>query len=126
MIASVLQDGPLILSPDSATQTPEIIWSAIAPNLILMLGGVLLLTVVSLVRGRLPRWFHAAWTVVVAVAAFVAIVPLWQRVQDQGASTVMAGAVGLDGFSLFVTGVICISVALGALLLDGYLRREHL
>ncbi len=126
MIAPVLQDQPLILSPDTAAQTPEIIWSAIAPNLILMLGGVLLLTVVSLVRGRLPRWFHSAWTVVVAVLAFAAIVPLWQRVQEDGASTVMAGAVGLDGFSLFVTGVICISVALGALLLDGYLRREGL
>lgn len=125
MIAPVLQDQPLILSPESAT-TPEIIWSAIAPNLILMLGGVLLLTVVSLVRGRLPRWFHVAWTVAVAVLAFAAIVPLWHRVQEDGASTVMAGAVGLDGFSLFVTGVICISVALGALLLDGYLRREAL
>lgn len=126
MIASVFQDQPLILSPDSASKTPEIIWSAIAPNLVLMLGGVLLLTVVSVVRGRLPRWFHSAWTVAVAMLAFAAIVPLWARVQDEGASTVMAGAVGLDGFSLFITGVICIAVALAALLLDGYLRREHL
>jgi NADH-quinone oxidoreductase subunit N len=38
----------------------------------------------------------------------------------------MAGAVGLDGFSLFVTGVVGISVVLGALLLEGYLRREGL
>ena len=38
----------------------------------------------------------------------------------------MAGTVGLDGFSLFVTGVICISVVFAALLLEGYLRREHL
>ena len=43
-----------------------------------------------------------------------------------GAQTVMAGAVGLDGFSLFVTGIICLSVIMGALLLEGYVRREGL
>lgn len=125
MIASLLQDQPLLVE-EATRQTPEIIWSAIAPNLVLMLGGVLLLTVVSLVRGRTPQWFPAAWTVAAATFSFITIIPLWERVQDEGASTVMAGAVGLDGFSLFVTGVICISVALGALLLDGYLRREGL
>ena len=125
MIATLLQDQPALLD-QAAVRTPEIVWSAIAPNLVLMLGGVLLLTVVSLVRGRTPKWFPAAWTVAAATFAFITIIPLWQRVQDDGASTVMAGAVGLDGFSLFITGVICISVVLAALLLDGYLRREGL
>jgi NADH-quinone oxidoreductase subunit N len=125
VIASLLQDQPAAVD-EVVFRTPEIIWSAIAPNLVLMLGGVLLLTVVSLVRGRTPQWFAAAWTVSVATFSFIAIIPLWQRVQDEGASTVMAGAVGLDGFSLFITGIICISVALGALLLEGYLRREGL
>ena len=106
--------------------TPEIVWSAIAPALILILGGILLLTVVSIVRNRLPGWFHAAWTVVAATLAGLACIPLWQRVQDQGASSEIAGAVGLDGFSLFVTVVMCISVVLAALLLEGYLRREDL
>lgn len=125
MIASLLQEQPAPVD-EVVLRTPEIIWSAIAPNLVLMLGGVLLLTVVSLVRGRTPQWFPAAWTVGVATFSFITIIPLWERVQDEGASTVMAGAVGLDGFSLFVTGIICISVALSALLLDGYLRREGL
>jgi NADH-quinone oxidoreductase subunit N len=124
VIASLLQDQPLV--EPAPVVVPEIIWSAIAPNLVLMLGGVLLLTVVSIVRGRTPQWFPAAWTVAAATFSFITIIPLWERVQDEGASTVMAGAVGLDGFSLFVTGTICISVALGALLLDGYLRREGL
>jgi len=110
----------------AAPPVPEIVWSSIAPALVLILGGVLLLTVVSLLRGRLPSWFHATWTVAVAVGALCATVPLWQRVQDEGASSQMAGAVALDGFSLFVTGVLCISVILAALLLEGYLRREGL
>lgn len=123
MLATLLQDAvPELIS--AAPTTPDIAWSAIAPNLILMLGGVLLLTVVSLLRGKAPSWFPAVWTVLVAVLALCALVPLWSRVQDDGAQTVMAGAIGLDGFSLFVTGIICISVIMGALLLEGYVRRE--
>ena len=129
MIASLLQDDtPLTTLVDTAAApvTPEIVWSAIAPNLVLMVGGVLLLTVVSLLRGRTPAWFYTGWTVLTAALSIAMVVPLWNRVQDEGPSSVMAGAVGLDGFSLFVTVVIGISVILGALLLDGYLQREGL
>ena len=119
-----LAQTPLIVSEESAT--PSIVWSSVAPALILMLGGILLLTIVSLLRGRLPSWFYATWTIAVAVLAKCALVPLWWRVQDGGARSEMAGTVGLDGFSLFVTGVICVSVVLAALLLEGYLRREDL
>src|SRR6478735_5736330 len=121
MIATLLQAGR-----DKAIQTPDIDWTAIAPFLILAVGGVLLLTIVSIVRGKLPSWFHAVWTIAVAVAAICAVVPLWQRVQEDGAESAMAGAVGLDGFSLFVTVVICVSVIFAALLLEGYVRREGL
>ena len=73
MIASLLQDQPLV--EPAPVVVPEIIWSAIAPNLVLMLGGVLLLTVVSLVRGRTPQWFPAAWTVAAATFSFITIIP---------------------------------------------------
>lgn len=106
--------------------TPPVDWAVIAPNLVLMVGGILLLTVVSLVKGRLPNWFHATWTISVAVAAAAACVPLWDRVRDEGAASALSGAVGLDGFSLFITAVICLDVVLGALLLEGYVRREGL
>jgi NADH-quinone oxidoreductase subunit N len=120
VIATLLQAGAKDLP------TPHVDWSAIAPNLVLMLGGILLLTVVSVVRGKLPPWFHALWTISVASAAICAVVPLWQRVQSDGPESVMGGAVGLDGFSLFLTVVICVGVIFGALLLEGYVRREGL
>lgn len=124
MIPLFAQAGGAAL--DGAASTPDVEWSAIMPNLVLMVGAVLLVTLVSLLRGRTPSWLPTTWTVLTAVVASVALFPLWSRVQDDGAQTVMAGAIGLDGFSLFVTGVICISVVLAALLLDGYLRREDL
>ncbi len=126
MLSVILQDTPIPISANPVIETPEIVWSSLAPHLILILGGILLLTLVSLLRGKAPSWFHAAWTVVVAGAALGSLWPLWSRVQEDGPQTLIAGAVGLDGFSLFVTGIICVSVILSALLLEGYLRRENL
>lgn len=111
---------------DTPIPTPDIDWTAIAPNLVLMLGGILLLTVVSLLKGKLPGWFHATWTVLVALGAMVAVVPLWRRVMDTGPEAAMGGAVGLDGFSLVLTANICLAVIFAALLLKGYLAREDL
>ena len=38
----------------------------------------------------------------------------------------MAGALAVDGFSLFITITICVGVILGALMAEGYLPREDL
>lgn len=123
-IASVSVAG--LFAAEQQIATPDVDWTAIAPELVLMLGGIGLLTVVSLFKGRFAPWFHAAWTVIVALGAIAATVPLWQRVQDTGPEAAMGGAVGLDGYSLGITVNVCIAVILGALLLVGYVRRERL
>jgi NADH-quinone oxidoreductase subunit N len=107
--------------------TPNVDWSAVAPLLILGLGAILLLTITSLLKKKgAPAGIYALWTVAVAVAAGLSTIPLWFRVVDEGPFTVVGGALGIDGFGLFITGVICASVVLGALIADGYLRREGL
>jgi NADH-quinone oxidoreductase subunit N len=45
---------------------------------------------------------------------------------ERGPFSTLAGAVGIDGFSLFMTVVIAVAVILSALLADDYLRREGL
>ena len=63
----------------------------------------------------------------IAAGAIVAVVPLWHRVQRRRpAARASPAPCGVDGFSLFLTVVICGSVILAALLADGYLRREGL
>src|SRR6185295_14948622 len=45
---------------------------------------------------------------------------------DRGAFSTLGHAVGVDGFSVVATMVICAGVVLGALLMDGWLRREEM
>jgi NADH-quinone oxidoreductase subunit N len=106
-------------------ETPEVAWSALLPLLCLAVGAVLVVLLSSLVRGRFrsfPCWF----TVLSAAAAIGTSVYLWQRIQDEGPSSAVAGAIAVDGFSVFVTVVISAAVILTALLSEAYLRREGL
>jgi NADH-quinone oxidoreductase subunit N len=114
--------GEEILAP--AIQTPTVDWLAVAPILALVLGGVLLLTIASVSRW-LPRSFATAWTVASAGVSIGFALVLWNRVGEDGPWSTVAGAVGVDRFSVFLTIVICAGVILAALLADGYLRHEE-
>jgi NADH-quinone oxidoreductase subunit N len=103
--------------------SPSIDWPSLVPLLILAGGGIVMLTVASMIK-PLPKWFGSAATVLVAGAAFVSVFPLWARFHHHGALTTLSGAWGLDGFSLFLTAVIACSVILAALVFDDYLRLE--
>ncbi|HUF32078.1 MAG TPA: NADH-quinone oxidoreductase subunit N [Acidimicrobiales bacterium] len=108
--------------------TPEIEWFAVLPLLVLVGAALGLMTLTALTRRPLFHGFYPLATSVAAIAAAVCTWPIWDRVQDveRGPFTAIAGAVGVDGFSVFMTVVICASVVLTALLADGYLRREGL
>ncbi|MEY4131357.1 MAG: NADH-quinone oxidoreductase subunit NuoN [Actinomycetota bacterium] len=118
---------------------PSIDWLALLPLLILLVGGILILTFSSFLKSRAPRGIYAWITVALGVAAAVSVAPVWARVQNwpqllwfttdheqAGAFTTAGGAVGIDGFGLFVTVVLCVGVVLGALLAEAYLRREDM
>lgn len=118
---------------------PSVEWTALLPLLILLVGGLVLLTVSSFLRTRVGRNFYPWATVVLAVASAVSVVPVWARVQGwnaimwidvsharTGPFSTIAGAVGVDGFGLFITVVLCVGVALAALLAPSYLRQEQM
>ena len=114
-----------MLAQAGTVSTPEVLWWARVPLLILAGAAVLRLTVASLVR-RLPEWLPATWTVVAGLAVLVSVVPLWSEVQDEGARSFLAGAVGIDGSTLFVTALLAVAVVATALLSRAYLTREDL
>ncbi|HMQ25459.1 MAG TPA: NADH-quinone oxidoreductase subunit N [Acidimicrobiales bacterium] len=128
MIAAVTRLATLAQANGTEVQpieTPSIDWSALWPGLILVVGAILLITVASVAKRWLFTGFYATWTVLVGLGAIAASIPLWNEVQDgDGPFSAVANAVGVDGFSVFVTVVIAGAVVLCALLADGYLRRE--
>ena len=69
-------------TPVAKIHTPTVVWSGLIPQLILMVGGVVMLTIVSLVKGRLPRGSYAIYTVAVAGASLIATIPLARRVLE--------------------------------------------
>jgi len=119
--------------------TPQIAWRGLLPIVVLLVGGIVLLTIASLTRKKATTRWYAPFTVVVALAAAATTMPLWARVQSwdkllwidmpaspRGPFSTAAGAIGIDGFGLFVAVVVCATVVLGALIADDYLRREGL
>jgi len=102
-------------------------WFALSPVLVL-LGGALVLLVASVLAVPLfrPRGVYAGLTIAIAGAAIVLSFINWNHVRDRGPKSMVAGAIGLDGFSVFMTIAICSAVILVALLADDYLRREQL
>ena len=122
-----LASQPLPVDP-SPIETPGVDWGAVAPMLVLVGGALLLMLAASFVRSRTTTVPYTVFTCLVALGAVAASVPLWREVNDadRGPFSTMAGAVGVDGFSVFMTVVIAVAVVLAALLTDGYLRREGL
>ena len=98
-VLAVVAQGADQLDP---VPTPDIDLGAFLPLIALVGGAVLLLTAASLLKGRPTRGFYAAFTVVTAVVAGVAALPLWQRVTDSTDgpfTTVNAGfVVALTGY----------------------------
>ena len=86
---------------------PEVQWYDLAPLLALVGGGIVLMVLAALLPGRWPRGGYAVFTAVVAVVAGTFTVLLWNDVRDEGPKSLVGGALGLDGFTLFVTFVIC-------------------
>ncbi|MEM9616021.1 MAG: NADH-quinone oxidoreductase subunit N [Actinomycetota bacterium] len=106
---------------------PEIAWSLLAPFAILAIAGVLLVTVTSVYPRLRGGSFPAAFTGTVAAVALATLVPIWERVNGpEGAQLVVANALAVDEYTVFITAVICIAVFFAAMLLDEYLRRENL
>ena len=118
---------PLPIDPEPIAR-PEVAWVAVGPVLVLVGGALLMMIVGALARRRPLEGSYALFTVVVSACAMAAAVPLWERVQDddRGPFTALAGAIGVDGFSVFVTVLLCAGVVLAALLGNDYLREEGL
>ena len=105
-----------MLAQVTKLDTPAVEYSVLLPILVMLGGAVLLMVVGALVPRRARNWWHAAFTVVTALASAAAWMPLWFRARDDGAMRIVADAFRVDGLTVFLGIVMCAAVALTALL----------
>jgi NADH-quinone oxidoreductase subunit N len=127
VMPALVGSQPLPVDP-TPIETPGVDWGAAAPLMVLVGGALVLMLAASFNRNRRTTVPYTVVTCLVALGAAVAAIPLWREVTDpdRGPFSTMAGAVGVDGFSVFMIVVIAVAVVLAALFADGYLRREGL
>ena len=103
---------------------PHIDYTALLPELILIGGALLLLSVGALSFRHLPTWVYSALSGAIGVASLVAGIVLFEKIQHGHAFTAVANSLAIDGFSTaFVILSACI-IIVSSLIADGYLRRE--
>ncbi len=126
MIAAALAQLPPPPTGPQPLQLPRIDWVTIAPQGIFFVGGLLLLIAGVFMRKRAPRGLWSVLTVAIALIALWPTFHLWHQVRHGGARTAIAGAIVVDGFSVFIYVVVIATIVMAALLADGFLRREDL
>jgi NADH-quinone oxidoreductase subunit N len=114
----------MVASAAPTIHTPHIDYLSILPMLIMMGGALLLMVVSSLFRRILGVGTGTLVAAAVSVAALVAALFQWDQVATHGPTVTIAGAIAFDGFDVFIQVVVSIAMLLTALVGDGYLRRE--
>ena len=109
--------------PLTRLDTPNVEYSAMLPQLILIGGAVLLLLAVSVLRRR-PPWLWTVISLLTGAASMAASLWLWFDVRDDGPRRVVADALVVDGFTVFFMVLVSATVILGTLLASAYLERE--
>jgi NADH-quinone oxidoreductase subunit N len=108
-------------------RTPTVDWLAISPEIALAGAAAAIVLLRSLVRRG--KWVYPSSLVLAfsgVTAAAALLVRQWREVQDHGAITTIAGMVRVDGFGVFLGGVVVAAAVLALLLSVSYTQRERL
>ncbi len=100
---------------------PEVGWFALSP-LLTLLGGALGLMLLGALTPPWPKGLYAFVAATTAGAAGALAMVQWDDITDNGATTLVGGALAFDTFAMFMTITISAAVLLVSLLTDEYLR----
>ncbi len=105
---------------------PHIHYLAIAPVLILFGAALVLLFATALVRTKVSQRIATLVTVTASAAVLVVTYFQWRCIDQVGATTTIAHAIVLDGFSVVATGVIAASLLMASLVAHDWAVRERI
>jgi NADH-quinone oxidoreductase subunit N len=104
---------------------PSIHYLAILPVIILFGASLLLVFLTAMVRTKITQVAATAVTCAASLAVLVVTYFQWRCIDKSGASTTIAHAIVLDGFSVVATGVIAVSLLLATLVAHDWAVRER-
>jgi len=108
-----------------ALAAPKIDYLSILPVLVMLGGAIAILAASSVLRRRMDPTVASALTVMTTLAALSLSLVQWFDVANHGAHVSIDSAVVEDGFSSLVAVLVSCAALLSALVVDGWMRREH-
>ena len=102
---------------------PAIDWYHLS-NILVILGGALVLLLVGSLTPKWPRGMYALGVAVTTGASAVLTVLLWRDLGDRQSISLVGNALTLDHFGLLSTFVMTVSVLLVSLVVNDHLERE--
>ena len=122
--AALLAQAPPL---ETSIPVPKVDWLAVGPEVALLAAAMVLVLMAALNRGRRDLSSEYLYVGLAGVAASgLVTVKLWSVVTPPGAPyQTLSGMVAVDGFAIFARTIILAATALGLLVAQGYLRREH-
>ena len=105
---------------------PTIHYLAILPAILLLVSSVGLLFATALMGKKISTQVASFVTVLTGAAVLVVTFVQWSQVANHGASTTIANAIVLDGFSVVSTGIIAIGLILSTFVAHDWSLREKL
>ncbi len=103
---------------------PSIHYLTILPVIILFGASLFLVFLTALLRTKVTQVWATAVTCGASLAVLVVTFFQWRCIDKAGASTTVAHAIVLDGFSVVATGVIAISLLMASLVAHDWAVRE--
>ena len=123
LVALLGQTAPPV---DTRIPVPKVDWLAVGPEVALIAAAMVLVLMAALNRGRRDLSSEYLYVGLGGVAASALVtIKLWSVVTDGAPYQTLSSMVAVDGFAVFARTVILAATALGLLVAQGYLRREH-
>ena len=103
--------------------SPEIVWWALVPVIVFAVSGLLLLTVSSLLKKE-SSWLAPTITLTAGIFVLFYSFPMWNKIQNDGPFAFLNDSVGVDGSTIFLTGLIAIALISTSIIARPYVHRE--